>query len=201
MNRTPFRILAALALAAIAVVTLSPIGWRPDTVISNDFDRFFAFAVLTLTAVAAFPRRWVWIAVVAIGFAGLLEAMQALQPTRHAQIDDALVKMAGAVIGAIMGRALNEIRVLRARHVGIRRRRAIAAMQYSHDFEDLPVRSRSIAGIHFSPTDGLLHIRFADGEEALFNGVAPGEALALAAAPSPDDYYAENIRKQHSRAA
>lgn len=202
MNKTILRAAAVLALVAITFATLSPLHWRPQTIISADVDRFIAFAMLTLAAVAAFPRRWPFIAAAIIAFAGLLELMQALSPTRHARLDDALVKMAGAVIGAVLGRAFTEARTLLARYRLLRRRRAIDALERAHDFEDLAVMPGApIVGIHFSQGDGLLHLRFANGEEAVFNGVSPVEALALAAAPSPADYYAENIRNRHSRAA
>lgn len=202
MNKTILRSAAALALFAITLATLSPLDWRPQTIFHADVDRFLAFVLVTLASVVAFPRRWPVIAAAIIAFAGVLELLQALEPTRHARLDDALVKMAGAVIGALLGRGVTEARLLRARYRLLRRRRAIAALERTHDFEDLAVTPGApIVGIHFSQGDGLLHLRFANGEEAVFNGVSPVEALALAAAPSPADYYADNIRNRHSRAA
>jgi VanZ family protein len=96
-----------LALAAIVFATISPIRLRPHDFASVDIDRAGAFAVMALLFVTAYPRRWVACGVLLILGAGGIELLQYLSPTRHARVDDAVVKAAGAVFGCLLGLALN----------------------------------------------------------------------------------------------
>jgi hypothetical protein len=96
-----------LALAAIIFATVSPIRLRPHDFASVDIDRAGAFAVMALLFVLAYPRRWVACAVLLILGAGSIELLQFLSPTRHAHLDDAMVKAAGAAFGCLLGLALN----------------------------------------------------------------------------------------------
>ena len=54
------RILAWLLLAAIAFATLSPIGLRPDSGFSPNYERFAAFAAVGMMFVLAYPRH-IWL--------------------------------------------------------------------------------------------------------------------------------------------
>lgn len=104
------RVAAWLSLAAIIFVTVSPIGLRPHDVLPVDVDRALAFVVMACLFVLAYPRSWVIVAVALILGAAGIELMQELSPTRHARIDDALVKASGAAIGVILGWAANRLR-------------------------------------------------------------------------------------------
>jgi hypothetical protein len=107
MTSRLFKILPWLALAAIVFVTVSPIRLRPHDFASVDIDRAGAFAVLSMLFVMAYPRRWVACAILLILGAGGIELLQFLSPSRHAHLDDALVKAAGAAFGCLLGLALN----------------------------------------------------------------------------------------------
>ena len=47
----------------------------------------------------AYPRRWIRIGLFAVALAGALELLQLAVPDRDASLADALVKMAGALLG------------------------------------------------------------------------------------------------------
>ena len=85
------RIGAWLALAAILFVTVSPIGYRSHDVVSTDFDRAAAYAVLSALFVFAYPRHRLAIAVLVVLVAGGAELFQFISPTRHPHLADAAV--------------------------------------------------------------------------------------------------------------
>jgi len=97
---SPSRIgLAALAVAAIAFVTLCPIGLRPHLA-SGDEERFAAFLALGVLAGRAAGRRGLVATAAVVLLAFGLEGAQGLAPGRHAALSDALVKALGGVVGA-----------------------------------------------------------------------------------------------------
>jgi VanZ family protein len=97
-------------LAAIVAVAISPIGLRPDDILSVDLDRALAFMVLTMLFVLSYPRQFLVCASLGILGAGLIEFLQFLSPSRHPHLDDALVKAAGAATGALAGWLINRLR-------------------------------------------------------------------------------------------
>jgi VanZ family protein len=99
------KFLAWAALAVIIFVTVSPIGLRPHDFGPVNFDRGLAFAGLSALFVLAYPKAWAPTLAVLVVAAFGIEALQELSPSRHARLDDALVKAAGAVIGAPVGYA------------------------------------------------------------------------------------------------
>lgn len=101
------RIGAWLALAAILFVTVSPIGYRPHDVVSTDFDRAAAYAVLSALFVFAYPRHRLAIAVLVVLVAGGAELFQFISPTRHPHLADAMVKAAGGIGGLFAGSLLH----------------------------------------------------------------------------------------------
>jgi hypothetical protein len=107
------RAAAWMAFAAIIFVTVSPIELRPHDVLPVDVDRALAFTVLAGLFVVAYPSQWIWVGIAVIAGAGAIELLQALSPTRHAHIDDAMVKAAGAAIGIVAGWTLNQFRAQR----------------------------------------------------------------------------------------
>jgi VanZ family protein len=113
---------AWLSLFAIIFVTVSPIGWRPHDFLPVDLDRALAFAAMTLLFVLAYPRHFVLCSLLLIAGALAIEALQLLSPTRHAHLDDAVVKAAGAAFGAVTAWMINQIRAhplrLRAHRAG-----------------------------------------------------------------------------------
>jgi hypothetical protein len=94
------RCAAWVALAAVAVVTLSPIGLRPTSPAPADLERLVAFVGLGLIFALAYPRRWVTTVALLCVAAGLLEIGQHLVPGRHGMPHDFALKAAGAGLGA-----------------------------------------------------------------------------------------------------
>ncbi len=120
MTRSALRIAAWLALAAIVFVTVSPIELRPHDVLPVNTDRAIAFAVVGGLFVTAYPRHWLLVGLAIVLSAIGIEWLQELSPTRHARLDDALVKAVGALCGVVAARAglLLVDRVQRSRIIG-----------------------------------------------------------------------------------
>jgi VanZ family protein len=95
-------VLAALAVAAIAYVTLCPIGQRPHFA-PADLERFGAYFVLGLIISRAAPRRSLGVIAFVIALAFGLEAAQLFIPGRDGRFTDACVKATGGVVGAQLG--------------------------------------------------------------------------------------------------
>ena len=104
MTRRALPLLAWLALAAIVFVTVSPIGLRPHDVMPVTIDRALAFAALACLFVTAYPRHWRSVGLAVVFCAVGIEWLQELSPTRHARLDDALIKAVGALFGVAGGR-------------------------------------------------------------------------------------------------
>lgn len=114
-------LLAWLVLAVIIFVTVCPIGLRPHDFLPVNDDRALAFSLLAGLFVVAYPRHWIVAALAIILGAGAIEALQLLSPSRHARIDDAMVKAVGACVGVFAGYAFNQLRFrLRARSKAIK---------------------------------------------------------------------------------
>lgn len=101
------RIGAWLALAAILFVTISPIGYRPHDVVSTDFDRAAAYAILSALFVFAYPRHRLAVGALVVLVAGGAELFQFISPTRHPHLADAAVKAAGGIGGLFAGSLLH----------------------------------------------------------------------------------------------
>jgi VanZ family protein len=92
-------------LAFIAYATISPIQARP-TLLAPSFEHVTAFSVLGLLLCLAYPRHIALVCLIVLGSAVLLEIMQLLTPDRHGRIQDAIEKMAGGVLGIVVGRVI-----------------------------------------------------------------------------------------------
>lgn len=96
-------ILAWLLLAAIAFVTLSPIGLRPESGFSPNYERFAAFAMVGAAFALAYPRHlWLVLALV-LGAAIAFEALQLVTVARHGRLWDLFVKLLGGTVGIAGG--------------------------------------------------------------------------------------------------
>jgi VanZ family protein len=212
MTRNALKILAWMALAAIVVVTVSPIELRPRDFLPVDVDRALAFAILTSLFVFAYPRHALLVGAAIVIGAGLIELLQMLSPSRHARFDDALVKASGALCALIVTCGIRQVLdVMRQdfkRHMVKARTMRFKAspgprpsVEALDAMTPLAVNSRMIDAIYFSQDDGCLRIRMKNGEERLFEGVSTDIALDMAAAPSPGQYYLEKIRPNYRRLA
>jgi hypothetical protein len=66
MLQTIFRILAWIALACVAFITLSAIGFRPVVTVNPLYERFAAFAMVAALFGLAYPGRTIF-AIVIVG--------------------------------------------------------------------------------------------------------------------------------------
>ena len=103
-----FRAVSLLVFIGIALATLVPIEFRPETG-HPIAERFIAFMVFGAVLVPAFPRRFGIVLLAVIVSAVSLELLQLLDPTRDGRIIDAAVKVAGGVAGCIAALALSKL--------------------------------------------------------------------------------------------
>ncbi len=97
------RVAALVGWTAVAVViaaTLSPIGARPHLIHAGpQVERFIAYLVVGAALATAYPARKRLILLCIVGGAAGLEIAQHLESSRHARALDAIVKIAGGVVG------------------------------------------------------------------------------------------------------
>lgn len=110
------RIIAWLLLITILAVTISPIQFRPETGEPADLERFVAFFLAGALFALAYPRYWFTVLLLTVGCAGMFELMQRLAPGRHGEIQDFLVKAAGAISGVLTGHGLSLLHPFRQRN-------------------------------------------------------------------------------------
>ena len=198
MNTRKYQITAWTAFAAIVFVTVSPIEMRPGDIFSLDVDRALAFGLLSSMFMVAYPRHALLVGGFVVLSAGAIELLQALSPTRHARLDDAIIKGTGALAGMGLAFSYNALRTFR--HARRRARIAMASAAIS-GMQHLPVTSALIEAVYFSPEDGRLRIRMRNGEEQVFGDVDENAVKSLVTAPSPGTYYLENIRDKFPKRA
>jgi hypothetical protein len=110
VNVKLIRFAAWVGLALVAIASLAPIEFRPESGFSVSIERYSAFAVIGLAFALAYPRQ-AWLALfIAAGSALLLEVLQLLSPSRHAHLLDAIVKVAGGATGVAIGQLLRRLR-------------------------------------------------------------------------------------------
>jgi apolipoprotein N-acyltransferase len=109
MYQVLLRTMAWTCLALIALVTLGPLGMRPESAMPPNFERFAAFAVAGALFAAAYPRYILFAAMVVLGAAVLLELLQLLAPSRHGRLFDAGVKVLGGMVGLSVGLMLSRL--------------------------------------------------------------------------------------------
>ena len=105
MIRFLCQVIAWLLLAGIILVTVSPIGWRPELGDGPNFDRILGFLVMGFFFGAGYGRHWVMILLAVVVGAFCIEALQLLTPDRHARVLDAAVKAVGGGLGFLAGHA------------------------------------------------------------------------------------------------
>jgi VanZ family protein len=103
-------------LGAIAVMTLGPLGLRPQTHFSPDFERLAAYVVLGMSFALSYPQRRVWLlGLFLVAMAAILEIGQSFVPGRDPRLIDFLFKAGGAVIGLVALRIAHLAASLRQR--------------------------------------------------------------------------------------
>jgi apolipoprotein N-acyltransferase len=99
MFQVLLRTSAWICLAGIALMTLGPLGLRPESGMPPHVERFAAYAIAGMLFAAAYPRHILFAAVIVVGAAVMFELLQLLAPSRHGRLFDAGVKVAGGFIG------------------------------------------------------------------------------------------------------
>lgn len=110
MNSKLGYLAAWLLLAVVAFVTLAPVGFRPETGLSAQIERFAAFALIGLAFSVAYPRRLWLVAFIVLGAAAAFEAMQFLVHGRHPGLRDVVAKLAGGTGGILAGWVISLVR-------------------------------------------------------------------------------------------
>lgn len=96
-------VLAWLLLAAVAFVTLVPIGLRPNSGLSPDIERFATFGAVGFVFALAYPRHVWLVAAVVLGAAVAFEALQLMVQSRHGRLADLMFKLVGSSMGIAAG--------------------------------------------------------------------------------------------------
>lgn len=109
MTSILLKIMAWLSLIGIAIVTLGPITMRPESGAGADWERFAAFALVGFLFSLAYSKRLMLVLLILLTSAVGLEVLQIVIPGRHGHVSDLLVKIAGAMLGAIVAVALARI--------------------------------------------------------------------------------------------
>lgn len=110
MTKQFFKWVAWASLFVLIIVTVSPIGLRPETMSTVSVDRAAAFAFAGFLFALAYPGRWLSLLLFMIAAAYGIEALQELSPTRHAELGDATVKACGAAVGVVAGQLVLMVR-------------------------------------------------------------------------------------------
>lgn len=97
-------------LAAVAFVTLAPIGFRPNSGFSPNAERFLSFAAVGFAFALAYPRHLWLIAAVVLGAAVAFEVLQLLAQGRHGRLIDLAIKLTGGGIGIAAGAVADRVR-------------------------------------------------------------------------------------------
>ena len=96
------QILAWLLLIALAIVTVGPIGLRPETSLSPQVERGLALLLIGFVFALAYRRHILLVAALLITSTALFEALQVLEPSRHGRVVDLLVKLIGARVNSVV---------------------------------------------------------------------------------------------------
>ena len=94
---------AWVLLGFLVYATIVPIGGRPTISASAGLEHIAAFGMLGILFCVAYPRRIVFVCLVVLGSAALLELSQLVTPDRHARLADAIEKIAGGGVGITLG--------------------------------------------------------------------------------------------------
>jgi hypothetical protein len=97
------QILAWLLLLALAIVTVGPIGLRPETGLSPQLERTAGLLIVGFAFGLAYPRRILLVALLLFTSTALFEALQNFEPHRHGRVIDLAVKLIGAALGLLLG--------------------------------------------------------------------------------------------------
>jgi uncharacterized membrane protein HdeD (DUF308 family) len=102
-------------LACIAYISISPVDVRTSFSYWASVERGAAFAVLGILFFLAYSRSLLFVCLIVIGSAALLEIAQFVTSDRHARAIDAMEKIAGGCLGILAGHAIIFLQDIRRR--------------------------------------------------------------------------------------
>lgn len=100
-----FLVIAGALIAAVILITLGPVGWRPHLIGAN-VDRFMGFLALGSILALIQPKRFFIVCAAIILGALFLEYSQTFFRGRHGGVHDFEFKVVGGLLGAGFSRAL-----------------------------------------------------------------------------------------------
>ena len=104
------QIFAWLLLLALAIVTVGPIGLRPETGLSPQLERTIGLLIVGFAFGLAYPRKILLVALLLVASTALFELLQNFEPHRHGRWIDLAAKLIGAALGLALGYAASRLR-------------------------------------------------------------------------------------------
>lgn len=95
-------VLVGGSVLALAIVTLGPLGLRPETGLPHQVERGLMYLLLGALIALALRPRWVMAALLIIAIAALLELLQFLVPGRDPRLLDFFSKATGGCGGVAL---------------------------------------------------------------------------------------------------
>lgn len=112
MRQKKLVVATAICIALIAYATLTKLAGRPALVGHHEaywivvIERFSAYGLLGCLIAFLLPGRIVVAAVLVVGVAVMLEALQALIPSRDPAIADVIQKATGGITGVLLAQTI-----------------------------------------------------------------------------------------------
>jgi len=111
-RRKIIRLIAWVLLATAIVLTVVPAHYRPVTGAPSPVEHFAMFFLIGSAFALGYSRSDYILCGAAIVFAGSLELLQLLVPTRHARLNDFVIDALAAVIGIALSRLIDRNKLL-----------------------------------------------------------------------------------------
>jgi VanZ family protein len=90
-------------VAFIVYATLVPLAMRPTLgLVGANYERFTGYVVVSMLVLLAYPRHPIKVGFFVVTAAVILEIAQLAIPDRDAQVSDAIIKSAGALVGILI---------------------------------------------------------------------------------------------------
>ncbi len=102
----PLRILAWLAVAAVAALSLAPASLIPSTHLPGPSEHIAAYALTVLVVALAYPEHAEAAALALLALAIVFEALQALSPGRTPDFGDAAGSAGGILLGYVLAKSV-----------------------------------------------------------------------------------------------
>jgi VanZ family protein len=99
------KVCCVTALVLIAFFGLGPQAWQPRSGLGWEMDHFIGYFIITSMFCLAWPRPMM-VAAGLVVFAVLLEALQAIPPDRHSNLQAAFISAGGVIAAALVAELL-----------------------------------------------------------------------------------------------